>query len=624
MNKYIHISTIALAALSLAACSREMQDNAIEGKDNAGTLTAVLPAATRTGLDMSGNVVWHSGDEILVYSASSPLGSKYATESDQETSGAFNPDGESVTGDKLYAVYPASAADGAVLSGESIEVNFSGLSTQTYSGALDESADISGIPMTAVSSGKKLMFSNLCGGLKFRIADWQDMGIMVKSIEIKANGGESMTGKATVNLADGTYSMKDGGDVVTVSIDGGISIGTAGHRDEAKDFIAFIPAGKYSKGFTFTVTDTYGMTYTKSAAQEITIAPGVVTPLKSLLLTLYFGKANCIRTASAGDITLDITPYYSFSGDFTYSGKAITTANPAVKAKTVWQHTISTGSGDVIGTPTISGNELKVPVKGTYGNALVAICDSEEKILWSYHIWVSESEDIPYKNDKAGDFVMMDRNLGAVSLKFKDQNSYGYFYQWGRKDPFPRPVPLERPTSAAKYKNVGVELTQTAAANAETGTVGYTITHPDTRLLDAATWHKAGDIPEGIWGNPTGNAEGGKGVKTIYDPCPEGYRVADPMCYSMGWKKDKAFCDANYGYEFTTDAGSSKASFYTSGYLSANANCVEFLEYRGGLWTNAPISGKGLRFYYNNADVKNTDGMAYTIGLPVRCMKETK
>ena len=522
MNNYIHISTIALVALSLAACSREMQDNAIEGKDNAGTLTAVLPAATRTGLDMSGNVVWHSGDEILVYSASSPLGSKYATESDQETSGAFNPDGESVTGDKLYAVYPASAAEGAVLSGESLEVNFSGLATQSYSGALDESADISGIPMTAVSSGKKLMFSNLCGGLKFRIADWQDMGIMVKSIEIKANGGESMTGKATVNLADGTYSMKDGGDVVTVSIDGGISIGTAGHRDEAKDFIAFIPAGKYTKGFTFTVTDTYGMTYTKSAEQEITIDPGVVTPLKSLLLTLYFGKANCIRTDSAGDITLDITPYYSLSGDFTYSGTAITTANPAVKAKTVWQHTISTGSGDVIGTPTISGNELKVPVKGTYGNALVAICDSEEKILWSYHIWVSESKDIPYKNDKAGDFVMMDRNLGAVSLKFKDQNSYGYFYQWGRKDPFPRPVPLERPTSAAKYKNVGVELTQTAAANAETGTVGYTIAHPDTRLLDAATWHKAGDIPEGIWGNPTGNAEGGKGVKTIYDPCPEG------------------------------------------------------------------------------------------------------
>ena len=623
MNRNIHISLIALTALSLASCSRELKDNADEGKDNVvGTLTAVLPA-TKTGIDMSGNVVWHSGDAIMVYSASSPLGVRYTTESDQETSGAFNPDGESVTGEKLYAVYPASAADGATLSGESIDIDFSGLATQSYSGALDESAHISEIPMVAASSGKKLVFTNLCGGLKFRIADWQDIGIMVKSIEIKANGGETMTGKATVNLADGTFSLKDGSDAVTVSIDGGMSIGTAGHRDEAKDFIAFIPAGKYAKGFTFTVTDINGMTYTKSTEKEISVEPGVVTPLKSLLLTLYFGKANCIRTASAGDITFDITPYYSFAEDFTYSGTAITSANPAVKAKVLWQHTISTGSGDVVGTPTIAGNELKVPVKGTYGNALVAICDSGDKVLWSYHVWVSEAEDVAYKNDAAGEFTMMDRNLGAVSLKFKDQNSYGCFYQWGRKDPFPRPVPLDRPTAAAKYKNEDVELTQTAAASEETGTVGYAISHPDTRLLDAATWYKAG-IPEGIWGNATGNGTEGKGVKTIYDPCPEGYRVADPMCYSMGWKKDKAFCDANYGYEFVTDGGSSKTMFFTSGYLSANANCVEFLEYRGGLWTNAPVSGKGLRFYYNNADVKNTDGMAYTIGLPVRCMKDNR
>lgn len=236
-------------------------------------------------------------------------------------------------------------------------------------------------------------------------------------------------------------------------------------------------------------------------------------------------------------------------------------------------------------------------------------------------MWVSEAADINWTNATAGDFVMMDRNLGAVALKFKDQNSYGYFYQWGRKDPFPRPVPLER---AAKYKHPGVELTKTAAATEEFGTVGYAIANPDTRLLDAATWMKVGTMPEGIWGNPTGNNEGGKGVKTIYDPCPEGYRVADPMCFSMGWKKDKASCDANYGYEFVTDGGSSKTMFFTSGYLSTNANGVEYLEYRGGLWTNAPVSGKGLRFYYNNADVKNSDGMAYTTGLPVRCMKETK
>jgi len=622
MNRNIHhLSFVAASVLALVSCAKESQEKPDKEYVH-GTLTAVLPE-TRTSIDMSQNVVWNSGDEIMVYSAACPLGLKYSTESDQETSGAFNPEGESVTGEKLYAVYPVAAANGSELSDESLDIDFAGLATQAYSSALDPTADITKVPMVAVSNGKKLVFSNLCGGMNFRIADWQDAGIMIKSIEIKANGGESLTGKGKVNLTDGTYSLSGGQSAVTLNFENGVSIGTGGHRDQAQSFIAFLPAGKYSKGFTFTITGTDGMVYTKSADGEISIAPGVVTPLKSLLLTVYYGKANCIRTATAGEVTLDITPYYSFAGDFTHTGISAEGKNPAVKAKIVWQHAISSGSGDIVGTPVISGNELKVPVKGTLGNALVAICDAADKVLWSYHIWVSESADVPYRNETAGEFWMMDRNLGALSTKLKDQNSYGCFYQWGRKDPFPRPVPVARPSAADKYKNADVELTPNTAATEETGTIGYTLSHPDTRLLDASTWHKAG-MPDGLWGNPAGNEKGGKGAKTIYDPCPEGYRVADPMCYSMEWKKDKASCDANYGYDFITDGGSSKSTFATSGYLSTTSNGMEYLEYRGAVWTNAPVGGKGLRFYFNNASVKNNDGMPFTNGLPVRCVKETK
>ena len=142
MNRYIHIGIIAAAALSLASCDKESQEKTVDMQEKGGALTAVLPS-TRTAIDMSGNVVWNSGDQIMVYSSARPLGAKYSTESDQETSGAFNPEGESVTGDKLYAVYPASAANGAQLSGENIEINFAGLAEQTYSGALDASANIS-------------------------------------------------------------------------------------------------------------------------------------------------------------------------------------------------------------------------------------------------------------------------------------------------------------------------------------------------------------------------------------------------------------------------------------------------------------------------------------------------
>ena len=58
---------------------------------------------------------------------------------------------------------------------------------------------------------------------------------------------------------------------------------------------------------------------------------------------------------------------------------------------------------------------------------------------------------------------MMDRNLGATSVTPKDQNAYGVWYQWGRKDPFPRPLDIVR-SSATTVDNK--ELTANASRTA--------------------------------------------------------------------------------------------------------------------------------------------------------------
>lgn len=69
------------------------------------------------------------------------------------------------------------------------------------------------------------------------------------------------------------------------------------------------------------------------------------------------------------------------------------------------------------------------------GNAVVAAKDASGVILWSWHIWLTDqpNEEV-YKND-AG--VMMDRNLGALSVQKGSVLSLGLLYQYGRKDPFP-------------------------------------------------------------------------------------------------------------------------------------------------------------------------------------------
>lgn len=94
---------------------------------------------------------------------------------------------------------------------------------------------------------------------------------------------------------------------------------------------------------------------------------------------------------------------------------------------------------------------------GMKGNALVALT-VDGTIRWSWHIWVTDYEpgqDIrpetlatgpnDVTNGKvyryvngAGDLVWMDRNLGANEAdKTKGKETFGMYYQWGKKDPMP-------------------------------------------------------------------------------------------------------------------------------------------------------------------------------------------
>ena len=47
------------------------------------------------------------------------------------------------------------------------------------------------------------------------------------------------------------------------------------------------------------------------------------------------------------------------------------------------------------------------------GNAVIAAKDADGKILWSWHIWLTDQPEEHVYNNNAG--TMMDRNLGATS-----------------------------------------------------------------------------------------------------------------------------------------------------------------------------------------------------------------
>jgi hypothetical protein len=105
---------------------------------------------------------------------------------------------------------------------------------------------------------------------------------------------------------------------------------------------------------------------------------------------------------------------------------------------------------------------------------------------------------------------MMDRNLGATSADPGDINARGLLYQWGRKDPFLNSVMLST-----------IEWPSSVQSDRNTGTINYTVLNPTVLLEgnqgnDDWFYHPtAGETDHKRWFE----------VKTIYDPCPRGWRV---------------------------------------------------------------------------------------------------
>lgn len=184
---------------------------------------------------------------------------------------------------------------------------------------------------------------------------------------------------------------------------------------------------------------------------------------------------------------------------------------------------------------------------------VVAIYDENHNVLWSFMIWKYEAGDpigeVRYSGISSYSF--MDRALGArksIAAALKDGKAGGgaAYFNWGRKDPFP--WKSEIPTQYLKESG--------ALRNMQ-----YAIAHPNIMLSMAGSsdseklYNWCSDQRRDLWGaenKTTSENRNIKGHKTIYDPCPEGYRVPDyDALYLVNTKKalaEKEFSTSDKRY----------------------------------------------------------------------------
>ena len=179
---------------------------------------------------------------------------------------------------------------------------------------------------------------------------------------------------------------------------------------------------------------------------------------------------------------------------------------------------------------------FRVPDKSAEGNAVIAVYDEAGKILWSWHIWIT---DMPQQHSfKVGttEFTILDRNLGATASQWTGASdaleTYGLYYQWGRKDPSMGPptynyYPINLTTSPyydySSQEKDAAEVVQLPQPTLRDGIENPMYIVLPTQQTQSYLYNWTYTKYDFLWGydRTTGITD-----KTIYDPCPYGYRVS--------------------------------------------------------------------------------------------------
>lgn len=197
----------------------------------------------------------------------------------------------------------------------------------------------------------------------------------------------------------------------------------------------------------------------------------------------------------------------------------------------------STGQAMLKATPGGSGNLL-----------LAAYSEPNQKgeILWSWHIWITDYKpseytvgsstvtggNVYYFSQDGG--TWMDRDLGALTATRGASTAVGYAYQWGRKDPFPLSNGVSSLILRPLYDAEGNYLRSGAATeihdSGDTDLIQNAIAHP---WIFFTTTEDQNDMTKGWWWKgSTLYALWSDDVKTMYDPCPAGWRLPSSIIVS--------------------------------------------------------------------------------------------
>ena len=321
------------------------------------------------------------------------------------------------------------------------------------------------------------------------------------------------------------------------------------------------------------------------------------------------GTANCYIVSESG--------VYKFP---TVKGNSSESVGSVSSAEVLWE-SFGTSTvpevGDLVASVAYKYGQIILEIASTFkeGNAVIAAKDSSGEILWSWHIWLTDQPEEQVYYNNAG--TMMDRNLGATSATPGDVGALGLLYQWGRKDPF---LGSSSINESIKAKSTGAWPAAVSSSSGN-GTLDYSIQNPMT-FVGSGTGSSDKDLTR--W----------RANKTIYDPCPTGWRVPDgdqnglwATAFGTSSSVNKSYDSTNKGIDFSSKLGSAYVIWYpASGYMDDAYGTLSYVGGGGCYWSVTSEDKYGSYFSFHDDDeyyynVSTNGGLTLATGLSVRCLK---
>lgn len=639
--------------------------------------------------DGSFPVLWTNKDAIQVYSENNPAGEIYTYTTESQTGASLAVfTGAPVEGTTRYAVFPSTRAKGLGDDGK-LKVSFGALRKQEFHTSLNNNkGNLKYMPMWATESEEAegvFSFQNLCGAVSFSFNDYQELRDMqIVSVEITSKT-KYISGCASFDpeaeKLELEYEAETEGKetfdktvLATKSDEDNFIISSKANSPSINDkgvagYIVALPVGTYeAKDLTVTITDNFGRVFSREITTALTVEPGVVKAFPTLSFTFCYGTANChiLGSTEGTSLTFDAAMRYDFGKSLAVNdmkpvkgtdSKAFT-GGDNYKVKVVWEKAEGADAfvtGSVLSSVDYADNKITVTAAGSRGNALVALYTTSgegentvETILWSWHIWVaSVTPQVYSKCSSQGSPTFHSQNLGATTSGAGKQSSVGLYYQYGRKDPFVIKGNIDIATvNTSLIENV--ELTSYQNRSTENARVSWTIKNPTTRIIYPVAdddfksspptgfdnWIMPGEEIEKYWGNTAEKATSVEavnsakdGYKTIYDPCPDGYRVPD-YYYTTGVGSDATvsgvasnslklakveYATGNYTY------------YYLPGTLNLRGEGVCNYNDKGFYWTSTLTQNRAVGFLWNTSTFHTQTLGSRTVVRPaacnIRCMK---